>query len=540
MTGKNVVGPLFGFLTLIFCFVSTASLFLKAWLAFAIFLILCLISLAIFARLHFKEFVHFFVSRQLRYGTNVALSILGVIGIAVFVNVIVTRQFNKRVDLTELRHHSLSEQTKQILKKLDKKVDITAFFSDETTQLAVYAKERLELYQRESNFITVSFKNPNIDPALFQKYNLRFDKTVVFESKDRIEKVTIVEEQKFTSALLKIIQNKTKKVYFLSGHGEHGVDDSTNISYRQVRAELEKQNYAVLSHSLLKEPRIPGDCDVLVIAGPTKPLMPQEIKIIEQYLAKSGKLLLLLDPSLNSAEDVNRGLVQLMRKWGVKVGNDLVFDRVHFYLLFEGLGGPNVLNLRFEPHDITRHYFQEQIPFIFCRSVTPLENIPNNLTVKSIVKTKSPKGISWAETEREAKGTFSSNGYTAGVDMPGPVSIAIAVDQKIDGNTKKKEASTPTRIVVFGDSDFATDTYFATDNPDIPAYAPLFPSIINWLTLDEDLIAIAPPDPSGQILRKMNNHQKRLVQIASIFLIPLIVFIAGIVVWWRRREGGAA
>ena len=540
MTGKNVVGPLFGFLTLIFCFVSIASLSLKAWLAFAIFLILCLISLAIFARLHFKEFVHFFVSRQLRYGTNVALSILGVIGIAVFVNVIVTRQFNKRVDLTELRHHSLSEQTKQILKKLDKKVDITAFFSDETTQLAVYAKERLELYQRESNFITVSFKNPNIDPALFQKYNLRFDKTVVFESKDRIEKVTIVEEQKFTSALLKIIQNKTKKVYFLSGHGEHGVDDSTNISYRQVRAELEKQNYAVLSHSLLKEPRIPGDCDVLVIAGPTKPLMPQEIKIIEQYLAKSGKLLLLLDPSLNSAEDVNRGLVQLMRKWGVKVGNDLVFDRVHFYLLFEGLGGPNVLNLRFEPHDITRHYFQEQIPFIFCRSVTPLENIPNNLTVKSIVKTKSPKGISWAETEREAKGTFSSNGYTAGVDMPGPVSIAVAVDQKIDGNTKKKEASTPTRIVVFGDSDFATDTYFATDNPDIPAYAPLFPSIINWLTLDEDLIAIAPPDPSGQILRKMNNHQKRLVQIASIFLIPLIVFIAGIVVWWRRREGGAA
>ncbi|MDE0088585.1 MAG: Gldg family protein, partial [Candidatus Poribacteria bacterium] len=143
MAGKNVVGPLFGFLSLIFCFVSIASLFLKAWLAFTIFLIFCLISLAIFARLHFKEFVHFFVSRQLRYGTNVALSILGVIGIAVFVNVIVAQRFDKRVDLTELRLYSLSEQTKQILKTLNKKVDIIAFFSNEMPQLAAHAKEML-------------------------------------------------------------------------------------------------------------------------------------------------------------------------------------------------------------------------------------------------------------------------------------------------------------------------------------------------------------------------------------------------------------
>lgn len=536
MAKRDVAGPLFGFLTLIFCFVSIASLFLKAWPAFAICLILCLVSLAIFARLCFKEFVSFFVSRQLRYGTNVALSILGVIGIAVFVNSIVAQRFDKRVDLTEARRHSLSEQTKQILKTLDKKVDIIAFFSDEIPQLKAYAKDRLGLYQRESNLINVLFKNPYIETTLLQKYDLKFDGTIVFESKDRVEKVTTVDEQKFTSALLKIIQNKTKKVYFLSGHGEHGIGDTTNNRYRQVRTELEKQNYEVLSLSLLKEPRIPEDCDVLVVAGPTKPLVPQGIEIIEKYLAKNGKLLLLLDPSPNSAEDVNHGLVQLMKKWGVKIGNDLVYDRVNFYLL---LGGHNALHLQFEPHDITRYFFREQIPFIFCRSVTPLDDIPNNLTVQPIAKTVGPKGVSWAETEREVDGKFSSNGYTAGVDIPGPVSIAAAVEQN-DENTEEKEASTPTRIVVFGDSDFATDTHFATDTPDIPAYAPLFPSIINWLTLEEDLIAIVPPNLSGQVLREMNTHQVKFVRITSVFLIPLIVFIAGMVVWWRRREGGAA
>ena len=537
MGGKNVAGPLFGFLTLIFCFVSIASLFLKAWLTFTICLVLCLVSLAIFIGLRFKEFVHFFVSRQLRYGANVALSIVGVIGIAVFVNVIVTQRFDKRVDLTELRLHSLSEQTKQILKTLDKKVDVIAFFSDNTSGLAVHAKDRLALYQRESKFINVSFKNPYIETALLQKYDLKYDGTIVFDSKDRVEKVTVVDEQKFTSALLKIIQNRSKKVYFLTGHGEHGVDDTTNNRYRQVRTELEKQNYTVLSHSFLKEPEIPKDCDVLVIAGPKKPIMFQEIAMIQKYLEKNGKLLLLLDPTLNSAKDVNDGLVQLMKKWGVKVGNDLIFDRVHFYLLS---AGSVAQDLQFEQHDITRYYLQEQIPFLNCRSVMPLADGQNNLSVKSIARTKSPGGVSWAETERETDGKFSSNGYTAGVDIPGPVSVAVAVEEKNDANTMDKDKSRLTRIVIFGDSDFATDTFFATANPDIPAYAPLFPSIINWLTLDEDLITIAPPDLNKQALRRMTDQDARIVQITSIFLIPLIVFIAGMVVWWRRREGGTA
>ncbi len=540
MKKKNAIAPLFGFLTLIFSFISVACLFLIAWTAFWIFFVLLISTLITFISLRFSEIVNFSKSRQLRYGANVALSIVGVIGIAVFVNVIVMQRFDKRADLTDLKRYSLSEQTKQILKKLDKKVSIIAFFTDDNSLLALHAKDILELYSRESKEITLSIKNPNVDPALIGKYGIEYDGTIVFESKDRVEKITIVDEQKFTSAILRTIQNRTKRVYFLSGHGEHGIDDTTNYRYRQVRIELEKQNYEVLSHSLLKEPRIPKDCDVLVIAGPTKPINVQGIEIIEEYLAKSGKLLLLLDPSRNSTQDVNLGLVQLMKKWGIQIGNDLVIDQQHF---FAWLGGFAALDLQFEPHEITRYFFQEQIPYVFCRSVMPLSDIPNNLTVKSIAKTKSPKGISWAETTREADGKFSSNGYTNGVDIPGPVSIAVAVEENTKVNTDNRKTITPTRIVVFGDSDFATDTYFATNNPelpDIPVYKPLFPSILNWLTLDEDLITIVPPDLSNEVLRKMNVHQVRLVQLTSVFLIPLIVFITGMVVWWRRREGETA
>lgn len=537
MKKKNTVAPLFGFLTLIFSFITVACIFLKAWVTFWIFLVLLLVTFTVFVSLRLQEFVDFFKSRQLRYGANVALSSVGVVGIAVFVNVIIVQRFDKRADLTDSKRYSLSEQTKLILKQLDKEVNIIALYTDENSLHALHAKDILELYSRESKEITLTMKNPNADTALIAKYGLDYDGTIVFESKDRIEKITVVDEQKFTSALLRIIQDKTKKVYFLSGHGEHGIDGSTNYRYRQVRIELEKQNYEVLTHSLLKEQRIPIDCDVLVIAGPTKPISVKGVEIIEDYLAKNGKLLLLLDPSTNSTQDVNLELVKLMKNWGVKVGNNVVIDQQHF---FPWLGGTASLDLQFEPHDITRYFFQEQIPFVFCRSVMPLEEIPDNLSVKSIAKTKSPKGISWAETTQEVDGKFSSNGYTDGVDIPGPLSIAVAVEQRTNANSDNSETSTPTRIVVFGDSDFATDTYFATNNPDlpdIPAYKPLFPSIVNWLTLDEDLITIVPPDLSNEVLRKMNVHQIRLVQLTSVFLIPLIVFITGMVVWWRRREG---
>lgn len=541
MPSKNVTGPLCGLLALIFGFVSVASLLLGAKLPFWICLLLCLTALTVFARLRFADFVNFFISRQVRYGANVALSIVGVIGIAVFVNAIVAQRFNTRADLTTDQLYTLSEQTRKILKSLNIEISVTTFLSDNIPAAARQrAKETLELYQRETEFLTVFHANPQIDIQLVEKYNILRDGTIIFESQERREKVTTLEEQKFTSAILKLVRNETKRVYFLVGHEERSVDDFNNIGYSEVKTELEHQNYAAVSVSLLTQPTVPADCKVLVIAGPKNALTHHEIELVSKYLAQNGKLLLLLDPSVTSSEDVNNGLVQLMKKWGIAIGNDLVIDRVNFVFQL----GPTAPVPGFEPHDITRFAMQASIPFPVTRSVTPREDRKAALSVKSLAKTISPTGVSWGETQRETDETFSIDSYTPGVDMPGPVSIAVAAEQKNesrqpstnaqDKNTEPDAASSPTRIVVFGDSDFATNAFFRQANRD------LFLATINWLTLEEDLIAIRPIDLRRQALRQMTFQDMRLVQITSVFLVPLIVFIAGLVVWWHRREGGSA
>ncbi|MXV76486.1 hypothetical protein F4Z99_19720 [Candidatus Poribacteria bacterium] len=548
MPSKNVTGPLLGFLAVIFGFAAVVSLLFGARTVFWILLLFCFTALAIFTRLRFADFVNFFISRQARYGANVALSIVGVIGIAVFVNAIVVQRLDKRADLTRDQLYSLSEPTQKILKSLNTEIHITTFMSEKVPPADRQRTiEMLALYQRETDFLTISHANPYIDIQLVEKYNIRRDGTVIFETPGRQEKVTTLEEQKFTSAILKLVRKQTKKIYFTVGHEERSLGDFNNTGYSEVKAELENQNYAAASLSLLTQPAVPADCEVLVIAGPKNALTAHEIGLVSRYLAQNGKLLLLLDPSVTSAKDVNRGLVQLMKRWGIGIGNDLVVDRVSF--VFEL--GPTAPFSSFQPHDITRSAMQVSIPFAVTRSVRPLADRKAAdsagkpaLDVKSLAKTINPTGVSWAETERETDETFNTESYTAGLDMPGPISIAVAAEEKNEprqldtspqsGNPATETTESPTRIVVFGDSDFATNIFFRSASRD------LFLATINWLTLEEDLIAIRPIDLRQQALRRMAVQDIRLVQITSVFLIPLIVFIGGLVVWWQRREGGSA
>ena len=489
------------------------------WICLALFIV----TLVVFSILRFKDFVNFFVSRQLRYGTNVALSIIGVLGIVVFVNIIVAQRLDKSIDLTDLRHNSLSEQTKKILKSLDKEIEVIAFYSDETSQFAVHAMNTLELFQRESKYITVSLKNPYLEVQLVND-RLR-DGTIVFRSKDREEAVTIVSEQKFASAILKLIQDKTKKIYFLVGHGEYEIDNLTASGLSEFKIELEDHNYEPIPLSLLTEPSIPADCDLLAIVGPTSTLSSNEIGIISRYLDRNGKLLLLFHPS-EKVDDVNQRLVQLMKKWGVSVGNDLVLDMVRF-VFHRGTSTPI---LRFEQHEITRQ-MPRNIAFPKTRSVTPIEMTKPNLTVKSLVKTISAASACWGEVGRTPEGKFSGDGYTEGVDLPAPVSVGVAVEKHIPGIASNVS---PTRIVGFGCSNFAVNFNFETAN----RY--LLIAAVNWLTEEGDLIAIIEPDMSKQALRSMTPQQAGVVQITAIFLIPLVVFISGLVVWWNRREGGTS
>ena len=60
--------------------------------------------------------------------------------------------------------------------------------------------------------------------------------------------------------------------------------------------------------------------------GPKTDFFPQEIDALKAYLAKNGKLLLLLDPPSRADSPPLTNLIALAHDWGIDVGNDVVVD----------------------------------------------------------------------------------------------------------------------------------------------------------------------------------------------------------------------
>ncbi len=534
--------PLLGFLTLILLFATLSSVFLRQRLAVWTFLVLGIASLITFLILKRQAVFRFFVSRQVRYGTNVGVAILLVTGIAVIANVIVAQRFDKSADWTGDKIYTLSDQTKKILHGLNREVRVIAFFgmnsadqrSEQSYQLV---RELLERYQRETDKLHIEFVDPVVDALKSQEYEIRYN-TIVFESGGVREDVTTIGEQKITSAIMKVVRDEIKKIYFLIDHEEQAIDDfDPNRGYSQTKEELEKQNYRVETLSLVTQPEVPTDCAALIIPSPKAPLMAHEVNAISKYLDNNGKLFLMLDPSLNSAREPNQELVDLMDKWGVTIGNDLVFDYIRpAFSLVRGRQPETPMIDNFEFHQITQEVYSP-VTFQLARSVTPKTNAGSDLSIKSLVKTTDEIGGSWGETKRRADGTFEPDlSYTEGEDIPPPVSLAVVVERGGGGSTTADDSATDTReesrtrIVVVGDSDFANNRFFhGTGGGDF------FLNAVNWLTLEEDLIAIRPIDPSERSLRMLTPSEVAFVQMTAIFLIPLIIFLIGVGVWWRRR-----
>lgn len=477
---------------------------------------------------HLNNVIKAIKSRQAVYGTNVFIAVILALAAAVIVNVIVAQGFDRDLDLTAEKLFTLTDQTKEVLKQVKEPIKVLAFFSEDETnprfvRMRREAQDLLGRYEKGCKLLKVEWIDPFVDREMADKYKVEYNGTVVFEMGDRRETVTETDEQKFTNAIYKLIKGEIKKIYFLRGHDEKATDDyDERKGYSDVREALEDQNFEVKDLYLSSLGEVPSDCDALVIAGPQKPLSDIEVKAIGRYLDRGGKLLAMIDPP----SDRFPKLVKLLDEWGVKVGNDLVIDRNIFAFHLD----PRVPLVRdYEFHIITKHL--TPTPFPFACSVTPEDNPPERVTVTSLAKTTPNEGFSWGETSREELK------YDPDQDTKPPVSLVVAVektkpprkaDEKEGEEGKSEEPET--RMVVVGDSDFASNQFFKYSGG-----GDLFLNAISWLTMEEDLIKIRAQKPENRDLRPISPGRARLVQLMSIFVIPFLVFAAGVIVWWTRR-----
>jgi ABC-type uncharacterized transport system involved in gliding motility auxiliary subunit len=487
-----------------------------------------LVAMLVYMAGQWREIGTFFGRRQARYGTLAASSVLIVLGILVAINYIGAQQ-NKRWDLTASRQFSVSDQTVNVLSKLDAPLHMMVFVQN--TEFQPY-QDRLKEYEYVSKQVTTEYIDPDQKQTLARQNQVQQYGTIVINYKGRTERITSNTEQDITNGIIKVVTGEQRKVYFTQGHGEKNLTSAESDGYNGVSEALKRENYLVEPTVLAQQGAVPDDASVVVVAGPKQDFLAPEIDALKKYLDKQGKVLLALDPPDTPASPPLTNLVALAREWGIEVGNDLVLDVSGMGKLF-GASEAYPVAANYPSHAITER-FSVMTVYPLSRSVTPVSGGANGRTAQPVVQTSER---AWAESNLKA--IFSnqpSQPDLAAGDKAGPVTIAAAVSQAppapppADPLKPEPEAPRPeARVVVFGDSDFAGNGVASfAGNRD------LFMNTIGWLSQQENLISIRPKEAEDRRLT-MTASQQNIIVLSTLFGIPAIVLITGVWSWWRRR-----
>jgi ABC-type uncharacterized transport system involved in gliding motility auxiliary subunit len=451
-------------------------------------------------------------ARQTKYVAYVTLYIFVTLAVVTVANVLANR-YDKSYDATANKRYSLSDQTIKVIKGLKQDATITYFAQD--SQFSA-AKDKLDMYANLSPKVHVIYVDPDKKPLVATQAGFKTLNTAIVQIGANKNEAKSNSEEDITGAFIRDLKNTTRTVCFVTGSGEHQIDDSGRSGYSRLKELIGKDDYQGKSIDLLQKTEVPADCTVVVVGGPRGDYLQPEVDALKKYVEDGGRALFLLDPPLKiGTQEIgeNGTLTGLLSSWGVTPNKDLILD---FNPVGQMVGlGPQVpLVTHYESHAIVNEMKGTATGFPLARS---LETKSGDKTSVDKLFDSSESSLSTAKLDSDRIDPSDPK------NKKGPLTIAAA------GTYKTGKDNSQGRFVVVGSSSWAANSFLAFNgNRDLAL------NTINWLSSDEDLISIRPKEPEDRKLT-MNRAQVRWVGITSLLLIPLLVIGTGLSVWWRRR-----
>ncbi|MBW2241620.1 MAG: GldG family protein [Deltaproteobacteria bacterium] len=479
-----------------------------------------LMGTAIFSNLDgFRERMQTGEARRAgKYGTSAVLTAalgIALLGLLAFMST----RYHTRWDWTTAEAHSLSSQTHSLLEGLDSDLVVVGVYSP---MAAVPAKELLERYSFISEKVKVEWLDPERQPGRLRELEIEPERlregllhVTIGEESVEVREMT---EEALTNAIVKLTRREQKKVYFVIGHNERptegdGAEEATGFAF--AAEALTNENYEVETILLATTGEVPADADVVIVAGPTRPLLDPEHAALRAYAERGGALMMMLDPRANT------DVAPLLAEWGVKVGEDVVVD-----LVGGMVGTPTTPFAKdYGPHPITDELRGFTV-YEFARSLTITAEAAD--AFQSLVRTGED---SWAEVDLARLEKAGEVGFDP-EDSRGPITMAVAGTLSLTAADDSEEGApaAPARIVVVGDADFAS-------NQLIGAYVnrDFFLNSVNWLLGDVESISIRPKTGVASRLQ-LTTDDFLALRYASLFVLPETVAVLGVIAWWRRRR----
>jgi ABC-type uncharacterized transport system involved in gliding motility auxiliary subunit len=456
--------------------------------------------------------------RQARYGSSTVLSILFFAAIMVLFYWIAYQNSQWRWDTTETGEFTPLPETTAILRDLDEPVHVIAFFPASMAFQEQRARTILDSLAAVGDRFTYEFVDPELDPLRAQQYELNFPGTLVFVRGNDFAKANSLTDQEIHTALIKVISPVPKTAYFLTGHGELGINDFDVMGLNTAVRLIRDLGFTVEELNLFIRGSVPADATVLAIVAPQTPFSAEEVEAIRDYLNRGGALFLargstIVDNQPFLAGEENGLLAMLWEEWGIELRPDVVIDqdfaqagqRLDIAFLGADYGFSPIIT-----QDIRRYGTR----FAFVRSIDyePADNV----SYTELVRTSS---AAWGETDLAV---FLEQGYAepGPEDAVGPLTIGLSAEN----------FAGEARLVVFGDNTFMTNQGILANGNSL-----LFSNAMNWLAEDEVAIDLTPrASVDRQIV--IPQTQLNLLLLVGTCLGPLLALVAGTAVWYSRRQ----
>lgn len=444
-------------------------------------------------------------------GLNTAAVAILLIVALVLVNTLARRRLPARLDLTKNQRFTLAPRSREVVKSLKDPLTATVFipagrsvsrardiFQQYADASPKFVWERVDPLTDQTKYLA---KQPKLGPDLTG---------AVLEYGGKRQDVTDFTEKNITSAVLKLTRTSTRKLLFLTGHGEPDVTTGASaadprMSINALLQDLRGLEWPVEGVDLYRKdaaPLNPDEVGALIIFGPRREFAAIEEQRIEEFLNKGGKVLLLLD-------DQGPTLTKFLAKWGIKSTNNLVLGGFQ--------GGLLPVTASANAHEAVKT--AERVVFTPQRGLSPLQPAPNGINVVELLNSGPESRV--VANFQGGKSVDVNNAAS------GPIGVAMLAEKLLGKGEDAKKG----RLIVVGGSTWATDQWTR-----IPSFfnAALASGLINYLGEEEALVAIPPKDENTE-QAFLTPEQQKLFTLVHFVDFPLLAVLLAIVVYLKRR-----
>ena len=480
-----------------------------------------------------------FSGKRFRNGSFSAAMILFAIAIVIVLNLIVSKMPTKytEFDMTDNSMYSLGEESKNLLKNLDKEVTLYYLIYEKAKDQYPAITKLLEEYDAASDKVTLEIKDPELYPNFGDQYEATDSTVLIVECGERYKLVNYEEiysitnyedayyygataeyefngENLIANAVNYVVTEDLPKIYILEGNEEVELDDN-------IKKLITDANIDVEEITLLSEGSVPEDADCVIMLSPKQDITKEEATTMIDYLKAGGNAIISTD--FYSTDQKYPNFYSVLEEYGVEVQEGIVYEGNSKYTLQNDPGCifPDLKSL-----DVSLNLVSSNLSIMlpYSQGLKEMEEKRETLNVAALLTTteegflkKDPANSSAQKEDEDESGTFN---------------LAVTVTDSEETESEEETGEIITKMVIFGSSSIVDPSiYSGVTAGDVR----LFLEAVGWMCDAQDSIDIAAKSTTEESIT-ISDYYVNILMGIFVIGIPVVVITSGILVNVKRRK----